>query len=130
MSGDEERPDGDGRGRRIEDDDPLDQADERAQDDGYADVTLPGEAGNGTADRDDDDEIPVPPEVREPLLRDRARERLGVSLRQWYVIESFLLVLPYPFFVLVYLTVDVNETLFLLVTGAYSLAAMYVGFLS
>ena len=106
----------------------------------YADWSLPGQPASGQGDEPagstdeapgrTDDDPPVPPEVREPLLGDRFRERLGVTQRQWFVVESFLLVLPYPFFVLVYLTVDVNETAFLVVTLAYSLVAMYVGFLS
>lgn len=107
----------------------------------YADWSLPGQPARGhgdepagstddeAADRTDDDP-PVPPEVREPLLRDRFRERLGVTQRQWFVVESVLLVAPYPLFVLAYLVLDVNETAFLVVTLAYSLAAMYVGFLS
>lgn len=112
------------------------QSDDRTEDrpdEGYANVTLPGqnptdegEPGSST----EADEVPVPPQVRKPLLRDRVRERLGLGYRQWYVVESVLLVLPYPIFVLIYFTFDVNETLFLVFTGLYSLVAMYVGFLS
>ncbi|RAW46343.1 hypothetical protein DQW50_04440 [Halorubrum sp. 48-1-W] len=71
-----------------------------------------------------------PTELRGPLLRDRLRDRLGVTPRQWYVIETLLLVSPYPVFVFVYVTVDVNETVFLTVTLLYSLVATYVGILS
>lgn len=78
----------------------------------------------------DRDDWEAPPKHREPLLRDRIRERLGLSPRQWYVVETFLLVLPYPVFVLVYVTFDPNEALFLGVTLLYSLVAMYVGFVS
>lgn len=99
----------------------------------YADWSLPGQPASGHGDEpagSTDDDPPVPPEVREPLLRDRFRERLGVTQRQWFVVESVLLVVPYPLFVLAYLVLDVNETAFLVVTLAYSLVAMYVGFLS
>lgn len=71
-----------------------------------------------------------PAELRKPLLRDRIRDGLGLSPQQWYVIETFLLVAPYPLFVFVYVTFPVNETLFVVVTLLYSLAAIYVGFLS
>lgn len=68
--------------------------------------------------------------MRDQIFRDRIRDRLGATPQQWYVIETFLLVLPYPLFVLVYFSFDVNETLFLPVTLAYSLVAMYFGLLS
>lgn len=110
--------------RNDDDGDESDGDDEEYGD--YGERMTPGPAGAGPPD----DEEPTPPEVREPLLRDRIRERLGVSPRAWYVIETVLLVAPYPFFVYVYLTFAVNETLFLVVTLAYSLVAMYVGFLS
>ena len=41
-----------------------------------------------------------------------------------------LLVLPYLVFLAVYFTTNVDQTLFLTVALAYSLVAMYVGFLS
>ncbi|MFB6201767.1 MAG: hypothetical protein ABEI98_07130 [Halorhabdus sp.] len=113
--------------------------DTRREEAEYADWELPGQRDPGQDDEDGgvpDDEpdeaerTGPPPEWRGELLRDRIRERLSVSPQQWYVIETFLLVLPYPLFVLVYLSVPVNETLFLLVTLAYSLVAIYVGFLS
>lgn len=71
-----------------------------------------------------------PSKMRDQILRDRIRDRLGVTPQQWYIIETFLLVLPYPLFVLVYLRFDVAETPFLLVTLGYSLVAMYFGLLS
>lgn len=113
-------------------DDPATPEDGEDRDE-YADWSLPGQPASGhdeSADSTGDDVPPVPPEVREPLLRDRFRERLGVTQRQWFVIESVLLVLPYPLFILAYLALDTNETLFLALTLAYSLFAMYVGFLS
>jgi len=69
-------------------------------------------------------------ELRDRLPRDRVRDRFDVTPRQWYVIETFLLVSPYPVFVLVYLNVDINETAFLTVTLLYSLVATYAGILS
>ncbi|ODR80252.1 hypothetical protein BG842_06255 [Haladaptatus sp. W1] len=69
-----------------------------------------------------------PPTMRKSLLRDQIRERLGVSHRQWYTIEAVLIALPYLLFVTVYLLFPVNETAFIVVTLAYSLVAMYVGF--
>lgn len=110
--------------------------------DEYADWTLPGQSDEGgdtavsaedgrSGDADTADEMrPPPTEFRKPLLRDRIRDRLGVTPRQWYVIETFLLVLPYPVFVFVYFAFDVDELLFLAVTLVYSLVATYVGFLS
>lgn len=102
----------------------------------YADWTPPGQSATGSeaegapAETETDDDWGPPPEIREPLLRDRFREALGVTARQWFVIETLLLVAPYPVFVAVYFAFDVDQTLFLLVTLAYSLVAMYVGFLS
>lgn len=72
----------------------------------------------------------APPAERPPTRRERLRQRYGFTDRQWYVVETLLLVAPYPVFVLVYLTVGVDETLFIVVTLLYSLVAMYVGFLS
>lgn len=118
-----------------------DDPDEREEE--YAGWELPGQSTEGddsgpagdmpkagdTPDAEDD-RVGPPPELRDALYRDRIRDRLGVSPQQWYVIETILLVLPYPLFVLVYVTFPVNETLFLVVTLAYSLFAMYVGLLS
>ncbi|WP_266083267.1 hypothetical protein [Haladaptatus caseinilyticus] len=77
-----------------------------------------------------DDDWGPPPTMREPLLRDRIRNRLNVSHRQWYTIEAVLIASPYPLFVAVYLLFPINETAFLAVTLTYSLVAMYVGFVS
>lgn len=112
-----------------------------SRDDEYADWEPPvgpeketdaSEAESDTAETEgaDESDLEPPPELREPLFRDRIRDRLGVSPQQWYVIETLLLLAPYPLFVLVYFTLPVEETLFLLVTLVYSLIAMYVGFLS
>lgn len=93
--------------------------------------SAPGEHGPEAGDdAEEDGPFGPPPLMREPLLRDRLRDRLGVTPKQWYVIETFLLVLPYPLFVLLYFAFPVDETLFLVVTLAYSLVAMYVGLLS
>ncbi|AEN06939.1 hypothetical protein Halar_3332 [halophilic archaeon DL31] len=79
---------------------------------------------------DEDEPFGPPPKMGDQIFRDRIRDRLGVTPQQWYVIETFLLVLPYLLFVFVYVTFPVNETLFLVVTLAYSVVAMYVGLLS
>lgn len=92
----------------------------------YPDHGLLGVEDEAEVERDD----PTPPEIRGRLLRDRLRERLGVTPRQWYVIESLLLALPYVVFVYVLFAYEVDETLFLLITLLYSLVAMYIGFLS
>lgn len=101
----------------------------------YADWSLPGaddrdDANDSDEADDSDEEWDPPPAMREPLFRDRIRDRLGLTETQWFVLETFLLVAPYPLFVLVYVSFDVDETLFLVVTLAYSLVAMYVGLLS
>lgn len=100
----------------------------------YEGLSLPGsdsadEADGSEAASDEGDWGP-PPTMRDPLLRDRLRDRLGVTPRQWYVIEALLIALPYPFFVALYLFYPVDEALFLVVTLAYSLVATYVGFIS
>lgn len=59
---------------------------------------------------------------------DRARRRLGLTERGWFVVETVLLVLPYPLFVLAYLYTPVPEAPFLALTLVYSLFATYVGF--
>lgn len=85
---------------------------------------------NDEADQEESEDREPPPTTRKPTLRDRIRDRLGVTSHQWYVIEATLIALPYPFFVATYVFFPVNETLFLGVTLAYSLAAMYVGFIA
>lgn len=102
-----------------------DDAHHPSAEDAYADWTLPGQDSAANAD-----DLGPPTAYREPLLRDRIRDRLGVTPQQWYVVESLLLVVPYPLFIYAYLELGVGETLFLAVTLAYSLVAMYVGFLS
>jgi len=111
--------------------------------DEYAGWGPPQESGN-TGDRSesvdegsspdegpsDTTDLRPPTELRDPLPRDRIRDRFDVTPRQWFVIETLLLISPYPVFVLVYLTIDVNETAFLVVTLLYSLVATYVGILS
>lgn len=95
----------------------------------YGDWSRPGADDDPESDTDDEEWGP-PAEMREPLLRDRFRDRLGLTPRQWYVLESVLLALPYVVFIAVYQLFPVNETLFLALTLAYSLVAIYVGFLS
>jgi hypothetical protein len=109
-----------------------DEAREREE---YAGWTRPGADGAPAGsdeqppeDRDDEDWV-EPSTVREPLLRDRLRERFGVSPRRWYVIESFLLAAPYVVFVALYVAFDLPEIPFLIVTLLYSLVAIYVGIL-
>lgn len=95
----------------------------------YADWSLPG-ADEPDGPDEDDEALEPPPMMREPLFRDRIRDRLGLGPRQWFVLETFLLAAPYPVFVLVYFSFDVGQTLFIAVTLVYSLVAMYVGLLS
>lgn len=102
--------------------------DERDDREAYADWQPPG-ADDGTASPDDD-VIQAPPKMRQPLFRDRIRDRLGLSPRQWFVLETFLIAAPYPVFVLVYFLFDVDQTPFMVVTLLYSLVAIYVGLLS
>lgn len=91
--------------------------------------TTDGSDGSEMGSESEEDWGP-PPTMRDPILRDRIRDRLGLTPRQWYVLEAFLIALPYPFFVAGYMLFPVNETLFLVVTLVYSLVAMYVGFMS
>lgn len=70
-----------------------------------------------------------PPSERSESIRERLRRQYGLTDRQWYVVETLLLVAPYPIFVLVYIFVPVDETIFLVITLLYSFVAMYVGFL-
>ena len=56
--------------------------------------------------------------------RERLRRRFGLTPRQWMVLVSIVLFLPYPLFVYVLFTTSVDETLFLAVTFAYSLFAI------
>lgn len=58
----------------------------------------------------------------------RAQARLGVSEQLWFVVESVLLFLPYPLFLLIYQTVPVPETPFLAFTLLYSVFAIWFGF--
>ena len=101
-----------------------------SSDDEYADWGPPADPDEADADAEAETDLGPPAEMRDPLLRDRIRERLGVSPQQWYVIESALLVLPYPLFIAAYLAFGIDQTVFLVVTLGYSLVATYVGFLS
>jgi len=96
----------------------------------YTDWSLPGAEGTEESEDEGEERRDPPPALREPLFRDRVRDRLGLTPRQWFVLETFLLAAPYPLFVLVYVTYDVDQTLFIAVTLIYSLIAMYVGLLS
>ena len=119
----------------------MSEHDETREREEYADWNRPGAGGapeddgppagrGGGPPRDGDDEDwDAPSTIREPLLRDRLRERVGVSPRQWYAIESVLLAAPYLLFVLLYVTYDIPEIPFLVVTLVYSLVAIYVGLL-
>lgn len=91
---------------------------------------LAGKDAPTDGDSSEDTKLKPPTELREPLLRDQIRDQLDVTPRQWYVIETLLLVSPYPVFVFIYLMIDINEMAFLMVTLIYSLVATYVGLLS
>jgi len=91
---------------------------------------LAGKSATVDGDSSEDAELKPPTELRDPLLRDQIRDHLEVTPQQWYVIETLLLVSPYPVFIFIYLTIDINEMAFLIVTLVYSLVATYVGLLS
>lgn len=59
---------------------------------------------------------------------ERMKERLGITPYQWFIIETLLIVLPYPLFVAAYFLLSPPELPFLAVTLLYSLIAMFVGF--
>lgn len=72
----------------------------------------------------------APPSERSRTPREAVRARLDLTDREWYVVETVLLVAPYPLFVFAYLSFPIDETAFLVVTLLYSLFAMYVGIFS
>lgn len=74
-----------------------------------------GEAGSG------DDTLP-------DRVASRVQDRFGLSAQRWFVVESFLLVLPYPVFVFVYLSFPVPEVPFFGLTAIYSLFALWFGY--
>lgn len=83
-------------------------------------------------DRDDAtaDPVPGPPidgdrTSSTPPFRQRARQRLGLSQRQWEYAVAGAIVIPYVVAIAAYTNFGVSEQLFLLITGAYSLLAMY-----
>jgi len=57
---------------------------------------------------------------------DYVRDRLGLSIRQWELLVSVVVFLPYPLFVALILTDTVQSLEFLLLTLVYSVFAMYV----
>lgn len=72
---------------------------------------------------------PTPKTASVPeAVAERAETSLGLSPQQWFVVESLLLVLPYPLFVLAYLYLPVPETAFLVATVVYSAFALWFGF--
>jgi hypothetical protein len=81
------------------------------------------DAGSGTGARDRPGEESLPESVAR-----RMQARLGISADRWFVVESVLLFLPYPLFVLVYVAFPVPEVPFLALTVAYSLFAVWFGF--
>ena len=82
----------------------------------------------GPADAGDDSGARAEPETISETVAARAQTRLGLSPQQWFVVESVLLVLPYPLFVLAYLYLPVPETAFLAATVVYSAFAVWFGF--
>lgn len=85
---------------------------------------------DGSVDAGGPGERPSPPEGAPLPVRVSARvqARLGISEQLWFVIESILLFLPYPLFLLIYQTVPVPETPFLALTLLYSVFAIWFGF--
>jgi hypothetical protein len=57
---------------------------------------------------------------------DYVRDRLGLSIRQWELLVSVVVFLPYPLFVALILTDTVQSLEFLLLTLVYSVFAMCV----
>ena len=72
----------------------------------------------------------APPSERSRTPREAVRARFDLTDREWYVVETVLLVAPYPLFVFAYLSFPIDETVFLVVTLLYSLFATYVGIFS
>lgn len=64
-------------------------------------------------------------EDRTDYIRDRLRDRLGLSIQQWEILVSVVVFLPYPLFVALILTDMVQSLEFLLLTLVYSVFAMY-----
>lgn len=59
-------------------------------------------------------------------FRERVRCKIGLSNRQWQYFISGVILLPYVLFVLLYSAIP--EDLFLVLTLAYSLVAMYMSY--
>lgn len=58
-------------------------------------------------------------------IRERMRQRYGLSQRQWEYLVAAAIVVPYPLAITIYLLYNVSEPVFLIVTVAYSIVAMY-----
>jgi hypothetical protein len=83
-------------------------------------------------DRDGEEREPRPGSPLEADLdpdgdpfRERMRQRLGLSKRQWEYLVAGAIAAPYPIGFGLYLLFDVSETTFLVVMSVYSLVAMY-----
>lgn len=60
-----------------------------------------------------------------PPLRQRVRERLGVSRRQWEYLVAGSIAVPYGLAIGLYIQFNLQEETFLLATSLYSFVAMY-----
>ena len=106
--------------RRRNRDDTGDRDDEFRGDDRRLYNSFPG--------RSEADDSRSARSLGEVLPGERLRTELGLSDRQWTWLVSLLIFLPYPAFVYFGMVYDVDSTLFLPLTLAFSLVLIVVSF--
>lgn len=66
--------------------------------------------------------------IRSDSRSERLQARLGLSAKQWDLLVSFILFLPYPVFILLILTQTLDSFAFIILTLIYSVIAMILNF--
>jgi len=63
-----------------------------------------------------------------PSIGEQMRLRLGLSPRQWFVVGTILLLVPFPLFWLLHVYFDVPQSTVLAMIAVYSVVAFWFGF--
>jgi hypothetical protein len=97
-------------------------------DDAGANATSAGDEGE-----DEDDSPSLGQRVRRRLglpesIGEQIRLRLGLSPRQWFVLGTVLLLVPFPLFWLLHVYLDVPQSTVLAMIAVYSVVAFWFGF--
>lgn len=87
----------------------------------------------GGDEGEDEDSLSLGQRVRRRLglpesFGEQIRLRLGLSPRQWFVVGTLLLLVPFPLFWLLHVYFDVPQSTVLAMIAVYSVVAFWFGF--